>query len=200
MVGWRAWALRWPQRASGGTQKMFSARYSSGSSGSAPWSCSATRRVWPLLEGIGDVLEEDQPEDDMLVFGGVHGAAQGVGHLPELGPRSPSWHHRPAAPPPPLAFSSIVPAPCAASLAPALPHIAAGRPYPGPIGSRPPAEQRQYHVSVPALNAMWWMDRRFERTDGTTCHDVREFVDRHARAKVPYRCSPRAASQPKSVA
>ena len=39
----------------------------------------------PLLEGVGDVLEEDQPKDDMLVLGRVHRAAQGVGHLPELG-------------------------------------------------------------------------------------------------------------------
>ena len=38
-----------------------------------------------LLEGVGDVLEEDQAEDDVLVFGGVHAAAQRVGHLPELG-------------------------------------------------------------------------------------------------------------------
>ena len=27
-----------------------------------------------LLEGVGDVLEEDQPEDDVLVLGGVHAA------------------------------------------------------------------------------------------------------------------------------
>ena len=38
-----------------------------------------------LLEGVRDVLEEDQPEDDVLVLGCVHAAAQGVGHLPELG-------------------------------------------------------------------------------------------------------------------
>ena len=38
-----------------------------------------------LLEGVGDVLEEDQAEDDVLVLGGVHAAAQCVGHLPELG-------------------------------------------------------------------------------------------------------------------
>ena len=36
MVDWRACSRRWLQRASGGTQKMFWARYSSGSSGSAP--------------------------------------------------------------------------------------------------------------------------------------------------------------------
>ena len=38
-----------------------------------------------LLEGVGDVLEEDQAEDDVLVLGGVHAAAERVGHLPELG-------------------------------------------------------------------------------------------------------------------
>ena len=37
-----------------------------------------------LLEGVGDVLEEDQAEDDVLVLGGVHAAAERVGHLPEL--------------------------------------------------------------------------------------------------------------------
>ena len=39
---WRAWACWFGQRASGGTQKMLWARYSSGSSGSAPWSRSAS--------------------------------------------------------------------------------------------------------------------------------------------------------------
>jgi hypothetical protein len=38
-----------------------------------------------LLEGVGDVLEEDETQDDVLVLGRVHAAAQGVGHLPELG-------------------------------------------------------------------------------------------------------------------
>ena len=38
-----------------------------------------------LLEGIGDVLEEDQAQDDMLVLGGVHAAAQRVGYLLEQG-------------------------------------------------------------------------------------------------------------------
>ena len=28
-----------------------------------------------LLEGIGDVLEEDEPEHDVLVLAGVHAAA-----------------------------------------------------------------------------------------------------------------------------
>ena len=38
-----------------------------------------------FLEGVGDVLEEDQAEDDVLVLGRVHVVAQGVGRLPELG-------------------------------------------------------------------------------------------------------------------
>jgi hypothetical protein len=38
-----------------------------------------------LLEGVGDVLEEDQAQDDVLVLGGVHRTAERVGHLPELG-------------------------------------------------------------------------------------------------------------------
>jgi hypothetical protein len=37
-----------------------------------------------LLEGIGDVLEENESEDDMLVLGSVHAAAQRIGSAPEL--------------------------------------------------------------------------------------------------------------------
>ncbi len=37
-----------------------------------------------LFEGIRDVFEEDQPEDDVLVLGCVHVAAQRVGRFPEL--------------------------------------------------------------------------------------------------------------------
>ena len=37
-----------------------------------------------FLEGVGDVLEEDQTQDDVFVLGRIHAAAQGVGHLPEL--------------------------------------------------------------------------------------------------------------------
>ena len=36
------------------------------------------------LEGVADVLEEDQAQDDVLVLGGVHVVAEGVGGLPEL--------------------------------------------------------------------------------------------------------------------
>ena len=37
------------------------------------------------FEGVGDVLEEQEAEDDVLVLGGVHVAAQLVGGLPEGG-------------------------------------------------------------------------------------------------------------------
>src|SRR5215813_9903803 len=83
MVGCLAWAFRCAQRASGGTQKMLSARYSF-----------RVLRIGTLrllrfelrvlrFEGVGDVLEEDQAEHDVLVLGGVHATAQRVGHLPE---------------------------------------------------------------------------------------------------------------------
>ncbi len=38
-----------------------------------------------LLEGVGDVLEEDEAEDDVLVLRSVHVAAELVGGEPELG-------------------------------------------------------------------------------------------------------------------
>lgn len=37
-----------------------------------------------LLEGVGDVIEENRVEHHMLVLGGVHPATQGVGHQPKL--------------------------------------------------------------------------------------------------------------------
>ncbi len=37
-----------------------------------------------LLEGVGDVFEEDEAEDDVLVLGGVHVVAELVGGQPEL--------------------------------------------------------------------------------------------------------------------
>jgi hypothetical protein len=37
-----------------------------------------------LLEGVGDVLQEDQAEDDVFVLGGVHSSSQGVGGLPQF--------------------------------------------------------------------------------------------------------------------
>ena len=39
----------------------------------------------PFLEGIGDVFQEDEAEDHVLVLGRVHAAAQGVRHAPKLG-------------------------------------------------------------------------------------------------------------------
>ncbi len=37
------------------------------------------------LERVGDVLEGDQPQDDVLVLRRVHVVAEGIGGLPELG-------------------------------------------------------------------------------------------------------------------
>ena len=37
------------------------------------------------LEGIRDVLEEDQAQDDVLVLRRIHIVAEAVGHLPQLG-------------------------------------------------------------------------------------------------------------------
>jgi hypothetical protein len=55
-----------------------------GSSGRAPGLLSFELRVL-RLEGVGDVLEENQAEDDVFVLGRVHVVAQCIGHLPELG-------------------------------------------------------------------------------------------------------------------
>gem|GEM_PF-3122194 len=38
-----------------------------------------------LVEGVGDVFEEDEPEDHVLVFRRVHVVAELVGGEPELG-------------------------------------------------------------------------------------------------------------------
>ena len=45
-----------------------------------------------FLEGVGDVLEEDQAEDDVLVFRRVHVVAELVGGEPELGLETRGWH------------------------------------------------------------------------------------------------------------
>lgn len=37
-----------------------------------------------LLEGVGNVFEEDQAEDDMFVFGGIHVGAERIGGLPQF--------------------------------------------------------------------------------------------------------------------
>lgn len=41
--------------------------------------------LMPLLEGVGDVFQKDQPEHDVLVLGRLHVVAQLVGGEPELG-------------------------------------------------------------------------------------------------------------------
>ena len=38
-----------------------------------------------LLEGVGDVLEEDLSQEDVLVLSGVHTTAQRIRRLPKLG-------------------------------------------------------------------------------------------------------------------
>src|SRR5207247_11026251 len=38
----------------------------------------------PLLEGVGDVLQEDQAEHDVLVLGRVHMPSEFIGRSPEL--------------------------------------------------------------------------------------------------------------------
>ena len=66
-----------------------------------------------LLEGIGDVLQEDQTENDMLVLGGVHAAPQGVGHQPILGLVARGRAVGPGS-------SAVVPRPCHPLLPPAV--------------------------------------------------------------------------------
>ena len=38
-----------------------------------------------FFEGVGDVLQEHQGQDDVLVFGSINVAPEGVGRPPELG-------------------------------------------------------------------------------------------------------------------
>ena len=38
-----------------------------------------------FLEGVGDELEEDGAENDVLVLSSVHTASEGIGHPPEVG-------------------------------------------------------------------------------------------------------------------
>ena len=44
-----------------------------------------------LLERVRDILEKDKAKDDMLIFGCVHTATQGVGRSPELGLENQGW-------------------------------------------------------------------------------------------------------------
>ena len=51
-----------------------------------------------FFEGVGDVLQEDEAKDNVLVLSCVHRAAQGVCHPPQLGlvagggPAVRGWH------------------------------------------------------------------------------------------------------------
>ena len=87
MVGCLALAWRWDQRASFGTQKTFSALYSSGSSAIRACVVALTGDELGavLLEGVGNVFKEDEAEDDVLVLRRVHVIAQLVSSEPELG-------------------------------------------------------------------------------------------------------------------
>ena len=64
---------------------MLWARYSSGFLGVCAFVALSLQSSVGLLESVGDVLEEDEPEDDMLVFGGVDATPQGIGRFPQLG-------------------------------------------------------------------------------------------------------------------
>ena len=66
MVGWRAWACSFGQRASAGTQKMLWARYSSGSSGSAPSSRSASSLAWASSKASEMYLRKIRPRTTCL--------------------------------------------------------------------------------------------------------------------------------------
>ena len=57
----RAASYKPAQRASGGTQNTFTARYSSASSGSAPSDSSATSRAWRYSNASEMYFKEDQP-------------------------------------------------------------------------------------------------------------------------------------------
>ena len=84
MVLWRACAFKCGQRASGGTQKMLCARYSSGSSGSAPWAFRpAAQRASPRRRRR--CTSGTAGPGRHACTRRRHAAAQGVGHLPELG-------------------------------------------------------------------------------------------------------------------
>ena len=86
MAGWRAWDCRYGPAGVG--------RHPEDALGAVLVRVFRVRALVHLgfelgvgfLEGVGDVLEEDQAEDDVLVLGGVHAAPQGVGHPPQLGP------------------------------------------------------------------------------------------------------------------
>jgi hypothetical protein len=76
MVGCGAFALRYDQRASFGTQKILAALYSSGSSGSAPFLRCVSSSACLDSKASDNVLQEDQAEDDVLVLCRIHIVAE----------------------------------------------------------------------------------------------------------------------------
>jgi hypothetical protein len=61
------------------------ARYSSGSSGSAPWARCASSSACFASKASDNVLKEDQAEDGVLVLGRIHVVPQRIGGGPQLG-------------------------------------------------------------------------------------------------------------------
>ena len=53
--------------------------------GIGPFAHFGQQLLMPLFEGVGDVLEEDQPQHDVLVLGRIHVVAELVSGQPELG-------------------------------------------------------------------------------------------------------------------
>ncbi len=85
MDGCLALPWRCAHRASFGTQKTFSARYSSASSGSAPSSLAARSR-WCISSNESEMyFRKIRPEDDVLVLRRIHIVAEFVGGEPQLG-------------------------------------------------------------------------------------------------------------------
>jgi len=88
MVGCLALAWRWDQRASiGGDPEDVLGLVFIRVFGIGPGVVALTGEELGavFLEGVGDVFEEDEAEDDVLVFRRVHVVAELVGGEPELG-------------------------------------------------------------------------------------------------------------------
>ena len=75
------------QRASTGTQKTLAGEVFVFVLGIGPGevALSGDELGVVLVEGVGDVFEEDQAEDDVLVFRRIHVVAKLVGREPEFG-------------------------------------------------------------------------------------------------------------------
>ena len=84
MVGCLALACKCDQRASFGTQKTLIGPVFVGVFRVGPLGPFGVELGVLLLEGVGDVLQEDQAEDDVLVLGRVHVVAELVGGQPEF--------------------------------------------------------------------------------------------------------------------